>query len=50
MGADELLIECLDKQDLSTMFTQLSPNTTLGTDKVVQVISVRGIPENRIKR
>lgn len=48
MLQDEELIECLDRFD-GKMFTQLSPNSNVGTDRIVQSICVRGIPENRLK-
>lgn len=42
------LIDCLDRFE-GPMFTQLSPNTNCGTDRVVQTVSIRGIPEQRVK-
>lgn len=48
MNADHELIDCLDQFD-GQMFTQLSPNSKVGTDRIVQTISVRGIAESRLK-
>lgn len=48
MSSEHDLIDCLDKFD-GELFTQLSPNTKIGTDRIVQSVSVRGIPENRVK-
>lgn len=42
------LIDCLDQFD-GQLFTQLSPNSAVGTDRIVQSVSVRGISEKRIK-
>lgn len=50
MSIDEDLINCLDRMELDKLFTQLSPNTKIGTDKVIQNVSIRGIPETRLKR
>lgn len=49
MRYDQDLIECLDRFD-GKMFTQLSPNSIIGTDYVVQSVSVRGIPKTRLKK
>lgn len=46
--ANQDLIDCLDQAD-EPLFTSLSPNTTIGTDYVVQNVSIRGIVENRLK-
>lgn len=48
MSSEDDLIDCLDKFD-GKIFTQLSPNSEIGTDRIVQSISVRGIRENRLK-
>lgn len=48
MLADEELIECLDRFE-GKLFTQLSPNSNVGTDRIVQSVSVRGIPKDRLK-
>lgn len=42
------LIDCLDQAD-GPLFTQISPNSKIGTDRIVQSVCIRGIPENRIK-
>lgn len=48
MSAEHDLIDCLDEFK-GKLFTQLSPNTEVGTDRIVQSVSVRGIPETRLK-
>ncbi|XP_031628951.1 protein misato [Contarinia nasturtii] len=48
MSAEHDLIDCLDQFD-GKLFTQLSPNSEVGTDRIVQSVCVRGIPENRVK-
>lgn len=48
MNSEHDLIDCLDKFE-GPMFTQLSPNTNCGTDRIVQAVSVRGIAETRLK-
>uniref|UniRef100_T1GRN5 DML1/Misato tubulin domain-containing protein n=1 Tax=Megaselia scalaris TaxID=36166 RepID=T1GRN5_MEGSC len=49
MNSEEDLIDCLDRFD-GDLFTQISPNTQIGTDYVVQSVFVRGVPKNRLKR
>lgn len=49
-GVEEQLINVLDKIELGDIFTTLSPNSRLCTDKVVQHVAVRGIPELRLKQ
>lgn len=49
MRSDEDLIDCLDKLE-GSMFTQISPNSKIGTDYIVQSACIRGIPKNRLKR
>lgn len=49
MQSEEDLIDCLDKFE-GDLFTQISPNTQIGTDYVVQSAFVRGIPKNRLKK
>lgn len=48
IGSEHDLIDCLDNFE-GDMFTQLSPNTNCGTDRIVQTVSVRGIAEKRLK-
>lgn len=48
MSSELDLIDCLDKFD-GKLFTQLSPNSEIGTDRIVQSVCVRGIPESRLK-
>lgn len=48
MSSELDLIDCLDQYD-GKLFTQLSPNSEIGTDRIVQNVCVRGIPENRLK-
>lgn len=43
------LIDCLDQQD-GPLFTQLTPNAKVGTDRVIQSVFVRGIPPDKLKR
>lgn len=49
MRSEEDLIDCLDKFE-GDLFTQISPNTQIGTDYVVQSAFIRGVPKNRLKR
>ncbi|XP_037934888.1 protein misato-like [Teleopsis dalmanni] len=49
MQQDEDLIDCLDRFE-GPLFTQLTPNCTIGTDYIIQSMCVRGIPNNRLKR
>lgn len=49
MSPTEDLIDCLDRVE-GPLFTELSPNTEVGTDRVIQSVFVRGIPESRLKR
>lgn len=49
LGTDQDFIDCLDQQDES-LFTQLTPNANIGTDRVVQSVFVRGIPPNKLKQ
>lgn len=48
MSAEQDLIDCLDHLD-GKLFTQLSPHSEIGTDRIVQSVCVRGIPEERVK-
>lgn len=48
MDQEDTLIDCLDKME-DNLFTQLSPNTNIGTDRIVQSISIRGINELKLK-
>ncbi|XP_055632490.1 protein misato [Toxorhynchites rutilus septentrionalis] len=45
----EDLIDFLDTNE-AKFYTQLTPNTTIGNKYVVQSVSVRGIPQTRLKR
>ncbi|KAI9582110.1 protein misato isoform X1 [Glossina fuscipes] len=49
MNFDDDLIDCLDKFE-EPLFTQFTPNCNIGTNYVVQSVSVRGIPIQRLKR
>lgn len=49
MNSDEDFIECLDAVD-KPLFNSLSPNCDAGTDRVIQTVSIRGIPRDRLKR
>lgn len=48
MTSEQDLIDCLDKFE-GKLFTQISPHSEIGTDRIVQSVSVRGIPEHRVK-
>lgn len=48
MNSEHDFIDCLDRIE-GNMFTQLSPNTNCGTERIVQTVSIRGIPEERLK-
>lgn len=48
MSAELDLIDCLDQQE-GSMVAQISPHSKIGTDRIIQSVCVRGIPENRIK-
>ncbi|XP_001862732.2 LOW QUALITY PROTEIN: protein misato [Culex quinquefasciatus] len=50
MNTSEDLIDFLDKSDQMCLHTQLTPNTTVGTNYLVQSVSIRGIPGNKLKR
>lgn len=51
MNTNEYLINRLDEMDNDEpMFTQLSPNTKLRPQKMVQHVSVRGIPDSSLKK
>lgn len=45
----EDLIDCLDRT-ADPLFTEITPNTEIGTDRVIQSVFMRGIPETRLKR
>jgi len=49
MSSTEDLIDCLDNFN-EPLFTQLSPNTEIGIDRIIQSTCVRGIPQSRLKR
>lgn len=49
LGTDQDFIDCLDQHD-GPLFTQLTPNANLGTDRVIQSVFVRGIPQSKLKR
>ncbi|GJQ80833.1 hypothetical protein Trydic_g9419 [Trypoxylus dichotomus] len=46
-GAD--FIECLDNWN-GPLSKSITPNCTIGTDQMMQLITLRGIPEDRLKR
>lgn len=51
MEAKQDLIDCLDHQpDEYKLFTQLSPNSEVGNDNIIQSICLRGIPKTRLKK
>jgi hypothetical protein len=45
----EDLIDFLDRFD-GDLLQGISPNTTIGTDRIVQSVTLRGIPKSRLKR
>lgn len=49
MNEEEDLIEYLDKVE-GPLFENLSPNCEPGTDRVIQSLCLRGIPETRLKK
>lgn len=49
LGTDQDFIDCLDEQE-GPLFTQLTPNANIGTDRVIQSVFVRGIPNAKLKR
>lgn len=50
MTTVEDLIDCLDRQSNSRLFTDLSPNCNIGDSRIVQSMCLRGIPDNRLKQ
>lgn len=48
MSSEQDFIDYLDTFE-GKLFTQLSPHTDIGTDRIVQSLSVRGLPEHRVK-
>lgn len=48
MTSEQDLIDCLDQFE-GKLFTPLSPHSEIGTDRIVQSVCVRGIPEHRVK-
>lgn len=49
IGSSEDLIDFLDNRS-KPIYTLLTPNTTIGTTNILQSVSVRGIPNNKLKR
>ena len=49
MNEKEDFIDFLDRFDGNLMET-LSPGSTVGTDRIIQSVSIRGIPKSRLKR
>jgi hypothetical protein len=50
MNSSEDLIDCLDGKTSESLFTQLSPNSSVGSDRVIQSMCVRGLSDKRLKR
>lgn len=50
MNAKEDLIECLDRLTNTKLFTDLSPNTEIGPNRVVQTVCIRGVNKDRLKK
>lgn len=49
MHEKEDLIEFLDKFD-GDLMQSISPNTKIGTDRIIQSVTLRGLPKSRLKR
>lgn len=49
MNDSEDLINFLDKFD-GELMQSLSPGTSIGTDRIVQSVTLRGVPKNRLKK
>lgn len=49
LNADADLIDCLDNWE-GPLSQCITPRCSIGTDRVMQHITLRGIPENRLKR
>ncbi|KAG5684918.1 hypothetical protein PVAND_014126 [Polypedilum vanderplanki] len=49
MNEKEDLIDFLDRFN-SDLMQCISPNTTIGTDRIIQSVTLRGIPKNRLKK
>lgn len=49
MNEKEDLIDFLDRFE-GDLMESISPGTKIGTDRIVQSVTLRGIPQNRIKR
>lgn len=49
MNEKEDLIDFLDKFE-GDLMQPLSPGTKIGTDRIVQSVTLRGVPKNRLKR
>lgn len=50
MTTHEDLIDCLDRQSASRLFTDLSPNCNIAQSRVVQSMCLRGVPDARLKQ
>lgn len=50
MNTTEDLIDCLDRNSSSRLFTDLSPNCNIGAHRIVQSMCLRGVPEKRLKQ
>lgn len=50
MTTNEDLIDCLDRQSSSRLFTDLSPNCNIGSSRIVQSMCLRGVPADRLKQ
>lgn len=49
MNEKEDLIDFLDRTD-GNMMEPITPGTKIGTDRIIQSVTLRGIPKNRLKR
>lgn len=49
MNEKEDLIDFLDRSD-GKMMEPITPGTKIGTDRIIQSVTLRGIPKNRLKR
>lgn len=50
MDEKEDLINFLDRCDNAELFQSLSPGIKIGTDRIVQSVTLRGVPKSRLKK
>lgn len=49
LNKGEDLIDCLDKWD-GPLTKSITPNCEIGTDRMMQILTLRGVAEDRLKR